>query len=217
MGRSDNFTSGLNIRSGNPGQVSSVLIGTGIIGNGHQIDSISFSFRYVAGYSPAPGQQSKAPTIRLVVLDLATKKEIKTVLQTGPLGNYSYDHFTGYSPLISVHATNLAIPNTKPVVIAMEITSTQPATTATQLGGVFGLGQVWAKPQPNGALAALLINHGSSSIQNHSITLRQLNLTASEYDVRDIWTQKNLGSISSELTMSAQPYDSAFVLLSPKA
>merc|ERR1711865_251027 len=242
-GRSDNFTSGLNIRSGNPGQVSSVLIGTGIIGNGHQIDSISFSFRYVAGYSPAPGQQSKAPTIRLVVLDLATKKEIKTVLQTGPLGNYSYDHFTGYSPLISVHATNLAIPNTKPVVIAMEITnnqrnlqipvddkaqgfnvrvnwsadSTQPATTAAQLGGVFGLGQVWAKPQPNGALAALLINHGSSSIQNHSITLRQLNLTASEYDVRDIWTQKNLGSISSELTMSAQPYDSAFVLLSPKA
>jgi alpha-galactosidase len=239
QGPSDNFTSGQNIRSGNPGQVSRVLIGSGIIGSGHEISSVQMSFRYVAGYTG----YGKAPTVRLVVLDLATNHELKTLLQTGPLGNYSYDHFTGYSPRVTVHATNLAIPNDSPVVLAMEITNNQRnlqipiddkaqgfgirvewAATGSgyirqpthQLEGVFGLGQLWAKPQPNGALAALLINHGSSSIDNHKIALAKLNLTAHEYDVRDIWNQQSVGAISTNLELSVQPYDSAFVLLSPK-
>ena len=45
-------------------QVGTIKIGSGLIGSGHVLDSVSFSFRYTAGYTPATGQLKPAPTAR---------------------------------------------------------------------------------------------------------------------------------------------------------
>ena len=79
------------------------------------------SFRYVAGYTPAPGQKKKAPVIKLVLLDMATSAVLKTVFTSEPLGNYSYDHFTQYSPPVEVKATAIGVPNDKTVILAMQV------------------------------------------------------------------------------------------------
>jgi hypothetical protein len=206
----------------------------------------------------------KAPTVRVLLLDLATGKELKSIFQSEPLGNYSFDHFTGYSPPISVKATGINCPNTKAVIIALEVTNNQRnlqipvddlakgfdihvgwssgdgsaeavaaaaplasaaaamATAATNiqrraatLNSVFGSGQVWAKKQPNGAAAALLINHASGNI-SHSIVLAKLNLTGSAYSARDIWNKKDLGTVTKAMELVVAAYDSAFVLFTPK-
>ena len=86
-------------------------------------------------------------------------------------------------------------------------------------GSVFGQGQVWAKPQPGGAEAALVINHGGEPLQ-YSITLDKLNLTAASYSARDIWARANIpGAVTAAhgLHLTVAPYDSAFVLLTPSS
>mmetsp|Transcript_56064 Transcript_56064/g.154110 ORF Transcript_56064/g.154110 Transcript_56064/m.154110 type:complete len:147 (+) Transcript_56064:1-441(+) len=85
-------------------------------------------------------------------------------------------------------------------------------------GVPFGAGQLWAKKQPGGGMAVLLINHGGKSIDKYQVSLKgALNLTASSYIARDIWAQENIGTVAGNLSLTAAPYDSAFVLLTPAA
>ena len=119
---SDNATSGLAIRSGNPGTISRISIGPGLIGNGHKLDSISMQFRYEAGYTPEAGQTKQPATVRLLLTDVATEAEVRELWKSGPLGNYSYDQFTGYSPPIEVRATGLAQPNEAALMLTLEVT-----------------------------------------------------------------------------------------------
>ena len=54
----------MDIRTGSPNSISKVAImhpigGTDQHGNGHYISDISFTFKYVAGYTPAAGQLKK--------------------------------------------------------------------------------------------------------------------------------------------------------------
>ena len=42
-----------------------------------------------------------------------------------PLGNYSFDHFTGYSPPIAVEATGLGVSNEAPIILAMQVVNNQ--------------------------------------------------------------------------------------------
>ena len=119
---SDNATSGLAIRSGNPGTVSRISIGSGLIGNGHKLDCISMQFRYEAGYTPEAGQTKQPATVRLLLTDVATEAEVRELWKSGPLGNYSYDQFTGYSPPIEVRATGLAQPNEAALMLTLEVT-----------------------------------------------------------------------------------------------
>ena len=119
---SDNATSGLAIRSGNPGTISRISIGSGLIGNGHKLDSISMQFRYEAGYTPEAGQTKQPATVRLLLTDVATEAEVRELWKSGPLGNYSYDQFTGYSPPIVVSATGLAQPNEAALMLTLEVT-----------------------------------------------------------------------------------------------
>ena len=214
------------MRTGNPGGTSTIHIGSGLIGDGHNIDTLTMSFRYVAGY-PGNVLPSKEPTVRIALLDMVTGKELKSLFTSGPLGNYSYSPFKGYSPEIEVKVTgiNLPNPNNAPVIVAMvvnnngrnlqipiddlaqgfnihvtwkaaaEATNEQDAAAAAvpviipqkvavgganNLGSVTGFGQLWAKKQPNGASAVLLINHGSNPL-THTMSLKKLNLTAAEY------------------------------------
>ena len=101
-GPKDKETSGANIRTGDPGQTSLIRIGTGLLGEGHSISTLSMTFRYIAGYSPAPGQTKEPAVVKVVLLDMASSAVLKTVFASAPLGNYSYDHFTQYSPQIKV-------------------------------------------------------------------------------------------------------------------
>ena len=101
-GPKDKETSGANIRTGGPGQTSLIRIGTGLLAKGHSISTLSMSFRYVAGYTPAPSQNKKPAVVKVVLLDMASSAVLKTVFTSTPLGNYSYDHFTQYSPPIEV-------------------------------------------------------------------------------------------------------------------
>lgn len=168
------------------------------------------------------------------ILDLASGDVLKTLFTSQPLGDYSWDHFAGYSPRIEVNATNLNLPNDGPVILALEVTNNErnlqipiddmadgfgirvrwAGVARPGLGGVFGAGQLWAKPQPNGAAAALLINFSPRTL-NYSLSLAKLNLTRATYAVRDIWAQQPLATIKSQITLTVPAYDSAFVLLSP--
>jgi alpha-galactosidase len=120
-GRPDKETSGANIRTGGPGGTGLIRIGTGLLAKGHSISTLSMSFRYVAGYTPAPGQTKKAPVVKVVLLDMASSAVLKTVFTSEPLGNYSYDHFTQYSPPIEVKATAIDVPNDKAVIVALQV------------------------------------------------------------------------------------------------
>merc|ERR1711957_909850 len=67
-GRSDDSTSGSALlRSGGPGQTTTTRIGSGILGEGHHLDSVSMSFRYTAGYTPSEGQTKEAPVVKVQI------------------------------------------------------------------------------------------------------------------------------------------------------
>ena len=189
---------------------------------------------------------------------MVSGKELKSLFQSEPLGNYSFDHFTGYSPEIVVKATDIDLPNPNaaPVIVAMVVSNngrnlqipiddkaqgfnihvtwkeaavaeeggTAAGATVPQkvavggaanLGSVIGFGQLWAKKQPNGASAALLINHGASPL-THTVSLKMLNLTAAAYTVRDIWNHKDNAPVTGAFNVTVPGYDSALLLLTPK-
>jgi len=125
--RDDLTTGAANLRSGGPGGVGVIRVGSpaGIVGHGHRIDSISMSFRYLAGYTVADPSLVRASTVRLLVLDHVTQEVLKLLPSTEPLGNYSFDHFVGYSTPISMMSSDLDIPNDSPVDIALEVTNNQ--------------------------------------------------------------------------------------------
>ena len=120
-GPKDKETSGANLRTGGPGQTSLIHIGSGLLAPGHSIATLSMSFRYVAGYTPAAGQSKKAPVVKVVLLDMESSAVLKTVFTSQPLGAYSYDHFTQYSPPVEVKATGIGVPNSKKVVLALQV------------------------------------------------------------------------------------------------
>ena len=85
-------------------------------------------------------------------------------------------------------------------------------------GVPFGAAQLWAKRQPRGAMAVLLINHGSKRLESHSVDLAsKLNLTAPSYAARDVWAHADLGTVAGKLSLSVDAYDSAFVVLTPQS
>ena len=71
-------------------------------------------------------QTKKAPVVSVVLLDMATSAVLKTVFTSPPLGNYSYDHFAGYSPPVEVTAAKIAVPNDKTVIIALQVPQPPP-------------------------------------------------------------------------------------------
>jgi len=124
-GPKDNATSGIGcIRTGRPGEVPVIRFHSGVIGKGHLIDNVSVSFRYACGWEPKEGEVKKASTVRVLLVD-ADGKELKTLLTTQPLGDYSAGTFTQYSPPISVNATGLQLANDELVFVALEVTNNE--------------------------------------------------------------------------------------------
>lgn len=124
-GPSDKLCSGQNLRTGNPGQTSQIRLAHPLLAPGYKISSISLHFRYVAGYTPGANKTAIAPTVSVLLTD-ATGKMLANVSTSSPLGNYSFDHFQGYSP--PVHASNsqpLAVANDELVLIVLSVSNHQ--------------------------------------------------------------------------------------------
>ena len=244
-GRADNATSGhSSIRSGSPGQVSRIQIGAGFVGNGHKLDRVTMHFRWSAGYTPPEGQTKEAPTVRALLVDVATSKEVHELYKTGGLGNYSWDRFTTYSPPVEIDVTGLDLDNDAALAVVLEVTQqrTQPADPNRRpderVGGPRHVGwrgrarrvaEPWTearrltdrgadvgKPLPKGDLALLLINHSPDQL-THTVALSALNLTASSYTAMDVWENDGFGPVSGKLTVDVAPWDSAFWRLSPQS
>ena len=81
-----------------------------------------------------------------------------------------------------------------------------------------GIVQLWAKPQPEGALAVFLLSNQDTSAPNTTITIdvaQELNMTGA-VSVRDLWSRTNLGSHTGFFTTDAfGGHDSRFYLFSP--
>lgn len=103
----------VDIRSGNPSENTTATPLLAIRGNGHALDTVSFSFRYVAGYTPPAGQTAVASTMTAVLVDSASGAVLATLYESGPLDKYSFDDFTSYSPPIPVSRSGLALPDTE--------------------------------------------------------------------------------------------------------
>ena len=120
-GPKDPSCSGGNIRTGGPGGVARVELDHPMLAPGYTIDSVALRFRYVAGYTPPAGKQVNASTVSVLLTD-ASGKVLSTIYCSPPLGNYSYDHFTGYSPPIQVASTApLNVPNDHLVLLTLEV------------------------------------------------------------------------------------------------
>eukprot|EP00937_MAST-01D_sp_MAST-1D-sp2_P005381 g5381.t1 len=92
-------------------------------------------------------------------------------------------------------------------------------TKATPPPGASGAGkneaQVWAKPQPGGKAAVLIINNSPATV-NVDVDLAQARVNATEAAVRDIWAHKDLASTEGGVYKAiVGAYDSAFVMLAP--
>eukprot|EP01004_Peranema_trichophorum_P003699 NODE_2671_length_1522_cov_45.386705_g2301_i0.p1 GENE.NODE_2671_length_1522_cov_45.386705_g2301_i0~~NODE_2671_length_1522_cov_45.386705_g2301_i0.p1 ORF type:complete len:472 (-),score=81.05 NODE_2671_length_1522_cov_45.386705_g2301_i0:105-1367(-) len=125
LGPRDAGCTGNNIRSGDPEQTTTVVFAHPIDGQGHNITSITFQYRYIAGYTPQVGQIKKASTLSFVVLKSDLQTPISTLYTSPPLGKYSYDNFTQYSPIYEIQLDNLNIPNQDPVFLSFRFVDNQ--------------------------------------------------------------------------------------------
>jgi hypothetical protein len=77
--------------------------------------------------------------------------------------------------------------------------------------------QLWGKPQPNGAVATLLINNDDVNSYTVDIQFSLLNITG-KATVRDIWNRKDLGTFQTTFTTdNVASHDSRFYLFTPVA
>ena len=109
------------VRSGGPGENSTVTVMHPLAGAGHFIERVSLSFRYVAGYTPPPGQTKKGSQVQVLLLDSETSQTLAVGATSEPLDQYSFDNFKGYSPPVIIDASGLRIPNSKPVLVALKL------------------------------------------------------------------------------------------------
>ena len=120
------------LRSGNPGEVTTAVIGHPVWGaaspsaaKAHTLVSVSLAFRYIAGYTPQPGQSKQGSTLSVVLLDAANLTDVATVYTSPPLTEYSFDDYKGYSPPIKVDAQGLSVPNGRALYVAIRFNNNQ--------------------------------------------------------------------------------------------
>jgi len=109
----------LDIRSGGPHEVSSATLNHVLYGEGHAIESISFSFRYLCGYKCTLASSTGAPTVSIDVIDAANHSVISTVYTSGPLNNYSYDRGDAYSPPVVARISGISVANSQPLQLSI--------------------------------------------------------------------------------------------------
>ena len=74
--------------------------------------------------------------------------------------------------------------------------------------------QLWAKPQPGGALAAILLNPTAEPFRS-AVDLTLLGLSGGgSWQLRDVWNRKDAGAVAGTIAFDVPPTDSQFFLLS---
>jgi len=107
----------VDLRTKGPNTKSFMTVVHPIVGQGHSINSISMSYRYLAGFGNAgPGDW---PVLSLHVVSAMSGKTVKTVYTSPPLDKYQFDRGDKYSPAINVSAVNLNIDNTETVFLKL--------------------------------------------------------------------------------------------------
>lgn len=89
-----------------------------------------------------------------------------------------------------------------------EVTPSDPSG-----GSSGGKVQVWAKPQPGGAVAMLIINPTTDAYAA-DVALSDIGIKAASAHMRDIWAQKDLGVVK-DLKAGVPSLDSVFYLVTP--
>lgn len=113
----------VDIRSGNPQEVTTAQLAVPIYGLGHYLSSVSLSFQYVAGYTPPAGTHVSGSTLQILLVDATSGATLTQIYQSPVLDAYSYDDFTTYSPPINVSASGLQVPNWLPVAVEFRFTN----------------------------------------------------------------------------------------------
>ena len=116
----------MDVRSGNPGEVSWLVNRHPIYGVSHALAAANASFRYAAGYTPPAGGRALGALVSLHVLDMETRADLGGALIQWPsLDNYSFDNYHGYSPPMPRRRSRLSVANAKPVLLALRIDNRQ--------------------------------------------------------------------------------------------
>ena len=91
------------LRSGGPGSKGTATLAAPLNSFGHLISAITFTFSYISGYEPPAGKNATGSRLSLALVDALNGTRAGPILWTSPpLDKYSFDHFTGYSPLARV-------------------------------------------------------------------------------------------------------------------
>lgn len=106
------------LRTAGPRAISTMTLSHPIFGKGHKIDSVSFTFRYLAGFDSGPG---KWPVLSVDMVDAETGQSVKSVYTSAPLDKYKFDSGMPYSPPIHAGATGLGIDNDDPLYIRVTV------------------------------------------------------------------------------------------------
>ena len=111
------------IRSGGPGGTAWLTNRHPLYGLSHNVTTLSFGFRFVAGYT-SPGKLGATASVH--ILDMATRKDLTgPLMQWKNLSGYSFDHFKSYSPILSATVDTLQVSNSKPLLLAVKISNNQ--------------------------------------------------------------------------------------------
>ena len=84
--------------------------------------SVTVPLRYVTGYTPPPdAPPPSAANLSLHALDAGNGSSLGVLWTSGPLGNYSFDRYEGYSPPVVGGTDGLRVPNARPITLALQV------------------------------------------------------------------------------------------------
>ncbi len=106
----------VDIRTDGPGETSTATLAHAIASSSHEIDSVSLTFRYLAGYDSGAGDW---PVLTLELVNAVTGAVLKTVYTSPPLDKYKWDAGDQYSPPIVAAASGLAVSGAEPVLVRL--------------------------------------------------------------------------------------------------
>ncbi|EDQ88470.1 uncharacterized protein MONBRDRAFT_26201 [Monosiga brevicollis MX1] len=104
------------VRSGDPNETTTVRFATALVGQGHNLSAVNFTFQYVSGYSADNG--AVGASFDLQVTDVQGRL-LQTLYRSPPLSNYSFDDFSTYSPPNTVVVESLNVDNQEPLYLQL--------------------------------------------------------------------------------------------------
>eukprot|EP01048_Picozoa_sp_COSAG05_P013796 COSAG05_NODE_1503_length_4694_cov_3.721219_5_plen_177_part_01 len=110
---------GTDVRTTGPHVISTLTLVHAIEAKGHTIDSVSFTYRYLAGYDSGPGEW---PVLSADLVSAVDGKLLKSLYTSPPLDKYKWDSGDSYSPPIqALSPAGLAVANDDPAFVRITV------------------------------------------------------------------------------------------------